>query len=545
MSLVEEVKALRLKITEKDKRINLLENRVADLEQYTRMNDIIITGLEVKPRSYARAVAMRNGEEPSEEDAASVEQQVAAFLRSKGIDESDRREQTDSRGAAETEASLLRLRDLFPMTQSGSEVTDSLNTLRSKVRLRKSPKEVSPPTDFELMSSMMQKLTQLERKVTSQAQDIDKKTRRIAALEEKLKRLHEKTQREKQDEEDLNRKCLRLQKQVWEMEKFLNDYGMIWVGDDEDEDDEAETEPPGRSLPLFSGASSVRSFSVNFDLVLQNIRDLNVLAGEGGTRITFVPGGAKLTPQPAVDLQLYRNGMVMVHGPFRAYTEPQTQRFLQDLMDGFFPSELQDRFPHGVLFQVDDRRGEEFREEFPGKGHTVGGSEQEVMRYREEASESQLRLNPSHRKLSMQQFLNKLPECVVKGGNVIGIRSSLKHHLQGCGGAESCVQSVIETPALQTLRERAEGDDVSEISSLRVKSEDGEKTFILKMFFSETIGHLRQYLDAHRGSGGPPYDIISAFPHLCYHSNDHPTLLESGLTPNAALLLRLRPPVTS
>lgn len=53
MSLVEEVKALGLQNIEKDKRIMLLETRVVDLEQYTRMNDIIVTGLEVKPHSYA------------------------------------------------------------------------------------------------------------------------------------------------------------------------------------------------------------------------------------------------------------------------------------------------------------------------------------------------------------------------------------------------------------------------------------------------------------------------------------------------------------
>jgi len=54
MSLVEEVKALRLENSEKEKRIFSLENRVDELEQYTRMNKIIITGLESKPRSYAR-----------------------------------------------------------------------------------------------------------------------------------------------------------------------------------------------------------------------------------------------------------------------------------------------------------------------------------------------------------------------------------------------------------------------------------------------------------------------------------------------------------
>lgn len=38
----------------------------------------------------------------------------------------------------------------------------------------------------------------------------------------------------------------------------------------------------------------------------------------------------------------------------------------------------------------------------------------------------------------------------------------------------------------------------SDVITLKVKSEDGSCTFILQMFFSETIGQLRQYLDKHR-----------------------------------------------
>ncbi|KAJ8378468.1 hypothetical protein AAFF_G00239320 [Aldrovandia affinis] len=51
LELVEEVKALRIQNAEKDRRLDYMENRVADLEQYSRMNDIIVTGLHIKPRS--------------------------------------------------------------------------------------------------------------------------------------------------------------------------------------------------------------------------------------------------------------------------------------------------------------------------------------------------------------------------------------------------------------------------------------------------------------------------------------------------------------
>ena len=84
--LVEEVIELGLQNSKKDNRIMLLKNRFGDLEQYSRLNDIIVTGLEPKPCTYARALTTLNGGETSEQDATSVEQQVTVFLHSKGIE---------------------------------------------------------------------------------------------------------------------------------------------------------------------------------------------------------------------------------------------------------------------------------------------------------------------------------------------------------------------------------------------------------------------------------------------------------------------------
>ncbi len=54
MGLTGEVRELRVMIKQRDQKIELLEQRVDDLEQYTRAGDIIITGLDTKHRSYAR-----------------------------------------------------------------------------------------------------------------------------------------------------------------------------------------------------------------------------------------------------------------------------------------------------------------------------------------------------------------------------------------------------------------------------------------------------------------------------------------------------------
>lgn len=70
---------------EKDKRIVDLKKRLDDLRQYTRMNDVVGTGLKIVPRSYAYAVTADSGGEPDQLEVSSAERQVAAFLGSRGI----------------------------------------------------------------------------------------------------------------------------------------------------------------------------------------------------------------------------------------------------------------------------------------------------------------------------------------------------------------------------------------------------------------------------------------------------------------------------
>lgn len=83
MNLMDEVKELKRQNYEKDKKISMLEGRIADLEQYSRMNDLIVSGLDTKPRSYSKAAAGEG--EVTDADQESLEQQVIVFLGSKGI----------------------------------------------------------------------------------------------------------------------------------------------------------------------------------------------------------------------------------------------------------------------------------------------------------------------------------------------------------------------------------------------------------------------------------------------------------------------------
>ncbi|XP_053254678.1 UBX domain-containing protein 11 isoform X1 [Podarcis raffonei] len=406
----------------------------------------------------------------------------------------------------------------------------------------------SAPNDMELMASMMQKIASLEQSIKSQARAIYHKDKKIEELEEQIKIL-KKGKAESSwvsRAEELEVICLKLQHQVWEMELFLNDYGLIWVGEGTDSLGEVAAQSDERSelsKRYWKPGESIVS-ETNFDLIFANLKDLNALAGEGMSQIEHTAGGARLKQLDSIPLTFYQNGIVMFQGPFRSYEEPSTQQLLRDIMDGYFPSELQKRYPDGTPFQVTDKRDTVFQERklqhksFPGQGHVIGLARPSGLKETNEIP------GP---KLTMEQFLNKLPKSRIQDGQVIDIRGEIKKTLQGSGGKSHEV-IVVETPSIEAMKKRLEGNEKKKasdpnVATLRIKSENGEKTYIIKMPFTETIGDLRQHLAQSRGEEMEPYEIISTFPYRVYNNN-FMTLEECGLVPNASLRLQKRAPST-
>ncbi|CAH1228956.1 UBXN11 [Branchiostoma lanceolatum] len=451
------------------------------------------------------------------------------------------------------------------------------------------------PTDHELMSTMMKRIAQLESRVTHYSKEVIEKDKKIKVLEEKTKLLTKAKDASKDSPsrvQELERKCLLLQQQAYEMETFLADYGMVWVGEEtrsdssvyvelegeveeEDGEEEEEAGPEERidqatvgTNTLWKPAASYRTgtsvvsssdFKVDYNTLIENIKDLNVLAGEGEQKIVKTSEGATLQRADPIPLTLYANGIFMFNGPFRRMAEPSTQLFLQDIMDGYFPSELQTRFPDGVPFTVSDKRDTVFKdkrwqEEFPGSGHVLGGDTKPSrllpsnLRGRKEdhswGSNSELRETSEAPvpMMSVDQFLNKVPSSVIKGGRVIDIRASLGETLKGGNGDRSSV-TVIDTPVAKGMKERLEKSEAErppsarDITTLRVKA--GEQNFILKMRFSDSIGDVRRQLEHYRPAGSGDYELLTTFPNKVYRDNTA-SLHSCGLTPNAALHIRLR-----
>ncbi|XP_059142234.1 UBX domain-containing protein 11-like isoform X2 [Physella acuta] len=431
----------------------------------------------------------------------------------------------------------------------------------------------SPPSDFELMKLMINRVALLEQKTQSQESEIKAKDRQIKILEDKLQIL-EKARKENttsNEVKDLETHCLLLKQQVHEMETFLADYGMVWVGesttldsnvylrDSIDEDDDENNNVTEISIRSDSPGNSIASsnpfgiwrqdlslpvapipLNIDFNLLIENIKDLNVLAGEGVAKIKKTADGARFEIPDPVQLTIYANGILMYDGPFRPYTDPTTRQCVQDLLDGYFPTELQKRYPDGVPFVVTDLRGTYFQPKkhllaFAGEGQTLGDKSSESV-----ITTSRLPNKP----LTQAQFLHKIPKSVVRDGKIIDIRDSIQKTL--LGNDDSYTKPTV-TPVIsvsKSISDTAQNADRSksatklqgDITTLRVKAENGSDTYIVKMLFTETVGDLRKHLDSLRRPK-VPYDIVTTFP-FKIHKNNTLSLEDSGLTPTAVLHLK-------
>ena len=86
IQLLDEVRELKEQLIQRDKRIEILEQRIDDMEQRSLARDVVITGLDVKHRSYARVTAgLNEGAEAPTEELQTLEQQLLDFIKGKSI----------------------------------------------------------------------------------------------------------------------------------------------------------------------------------------------------------------------------------------------------------------------------------------------------------------------------------------------------------------------------------------------------------------------------------------------------------------------------
>uniref|UniRef100_A0A8C2MUA8 UBX domain-containing protein 11 n=1 Tax=Cricetulus griseus TaxID=10029 RepID=A0A8C2MUA8_CRIGR len=306
---------------------------------------------------------------------------------------------------------------------------------------------------------------------------------------------------------------------------------MLNDGQDTEEKISVPTCYGGIGAPVGRQGDSFVPPEVDFDRLLASLQDLSELVVEGEAQVTPMPGGAQFRTLEPIPIKLYRNGMMMFDGPFRPFYDPSTQCCLRDILDGFFPSELQRLYPDGVPFKVTSKLAPKV-----GWGLQVASTSTYCPSWAKAPNTL-----PAGSRMTAEKFLNRLPKCVIRQGQVIDIRGPIRDTLQNYCPLPARIQEIIvETPALASERQRSQespDSPVPALSMLRIRSENGEQAFLLMMRPEDTVGDLRSLLAQARDMDPATFEIFSTFPPMVYQ-DDTLTLQAAGLVPNATLLLR-------
>lgn len=440
----------------------------------------------------------------------------------------------------------------------------------------------SKSEDFNFHTAIIKRLREAEQDVFNLQKEharLKHYTSQLHAENEELKRQATRPQtgrHHSQKDVQLARENKALRTQVEEMEKFLADYGLNWAGFDHRQCSEnpLPTIEPSRTPEKVKATPSkaFTKFAHKVDELNAMIRSEPTQIVTDGSRARFVHAAEAVN---SIKVAYYRNGLMVKRGPFRYNDSESYKLFVRDIIDGYFPSELQGDNPDGVIIDLVDKSLVDYSE-----GTT------------------------SDERLTGFQLLKRLPKQIVRNGEIIDIAGDIAEKI-GHGNQSNSSHKVEDTkgfiePILKNNRQDSpakreavhlkydagianrestpsksaathalpislkssssplntslfgvnhEHDNRIDSSSellqavVQVKCGNGGPTFVLKMPEDALISELRKMIadyfanDSFDVSQVPKIELRSAFPPRVL--TDGLTMVEAGLVPNGTIHAKL------
>lgn len=372
----------------------------------------------------------------------------------------------------------------------------------------------------EFTTLLSSRLVAVEQENKELRRSLAQKTTRILSLEDERSQLTALLQSESRSVDlvkSLKTENRRLQQQILEMEQFLADYGLTWVGHRQPI---AEEQAP----------------EFNFDLFMERIAELNSIVLSEPAQVVTSTDGSRVRARLAhadqrlehIPITLYGDGVMIKRGPFREMGSDSFNSFVGDVLDGYFPSEFRADNPDGVILKVTDKRNELFQR---GEG----------------SADSSL----SDQQIGAAQFLSRLPKTVVKGGNLFSVQDDVAYrfglknrsltvpaHPEGVVSREGKSVICLRTLVQHTIE--SGGDLTDEIATVQIKwpaatagSGLPPVTYLLKVYASDFVADLKEVLA--RETNGKVESIKFRGSHPPRVLDDTLTIRECGLVPNGTI----------
>ena len=300
-----------------------------------------------------------------------------------------------------------------------------------------------------LIYSMSKSLNLAEQNLREANIKLKQKEEEIIRLKQRIKELEQKLNETKKNEEESEitcENCIKMNsiiehqsEYITKLYNFMNENGILISKSSVDPKAKEEFNNKLKSLENdlnklnedkekldedISGADRTTSSAYNKALLPRTI-DIKVLARrieemnsiiyeEQGNNAQFESEDGKvfrLKQKKELLISFYKNGLIIEGYQFFPYESEQSQKIIQDIIDGYSPYILHDRYPKGVLMKVENHVKTIYE---PNK---ISNTDSNIKSLKD----------PKEQKLmSPKEFVNIFPNKVIKNGNILNIREDME-----------------------------------------------------------------------------------------------------------------------
>jgi uncharacterized membrane protein YgcG len=296
----------------------------------------------------------------------------------------------------------------------------------------RAPRKLDSGVDSGLLASMAARLAKVEARNQQLGQQVAAQNNELVQLRTDKAALQQVTVSVKEGTasqllQERTEEVAELKEQVASMKQVLEQYGLNW---------DPSSKKPSRwkagGHVLGSGGESgsddnAAYYHPDVDALLQRIAlvnrttensdDLAVIPSNAGG-VHSMLGDRKAREKASIKFAIFADGIMVRRGPFRPFSDAKARAIVEDLLDGWLPSEWQAAFPEGVIVDAVDRRTEQYDGRVPLTAPAEGGNR--VM------SMDELRAGPkSEAPMGKEEFLRRLPGAKVKDGNIVNVRADI------------------------------------------------------------------------------------------------------------------------
>jgi hypothetical protein len=310
-----------------------------------------------------------------------------------------------------------------------------IKQIESKTKNSKTPLKYSIPikkNDEDLLLSMTKRLNIVEQNLKEANLKLKKKDEEIIKLNIKIKEL-EKIKKEK-EKENLNitcENCAQLNKiieqqneYITKLYNFMKENGILISKSIVDPKSQEEINKKLKDLQNELNElnldneyenneydKSLLPKTIDIKVLERRIDEMNaIIYEEQGNNAQFESEDGKifkLKQKKEILISFYKNGLIIEGYQFFPYESETSQKIIQDIIDGYSPYILHDRYPHGVLMKIEN--------------HVK-------ILYEPNINKNIKNLNDPGEQtyMSPKEFVNIFPNKIIKNGNILNIKEDME-----------------------------------------------------------------------------------------------------------------------